>query len=76
MAHSEAVATKLPLDLKRMLDRVCEKLGLRKNYVIEMALREKLEDLMDANDLQIAVKEATGFHSWSAVKKTLKLGKK
>lgn len=76
MAHSEAVATKLPLDLKRLLDRVCEKLGLRKNYVIEMALREKLEDLLDANDLQVAVKEATGFHSWGSVKKTLKLGKK
>lgn len=76
MAHSEALATKLPLDLKRMLDQVCEKLGLRKNFVIEAALREKLEDLLDANDLQIAAKEATGFHSWSSVKKTLKLGKK
>lgn len=76
MAHSEAFATKLPLDLKRMLDQVCEKLGLRKNFVIEAALREKLEDLLDANDLQIATKEATGFHSWTTVKKTLKLGKK
>lgn len=76
MANSEALATKLPLDLKRMLDQVCEKLGLRKNFVIEAALREKLEDLLDANDLQLATKEATGFYSWGSVKKSLKLGKK
>lgn len=76
MSRAEAVGTKLPLDLKRMLDRVCEKLGLRKNFVIEAALREKLEDLLDANDLQLAAKDATGFHSWNSVKKSLKLGKK
>lgn len=70
---SEALATKLPLELKRTLDEVCERLGLRKNFVIEQALREKLEDLMDMYDLEEAVKEASGFHSWKSIKKKLKL---
>jgi predicted ATPase len=61
-------ATKLPSDLTMQLDAVCKKLGLRKNYVLEMALREKIEDLLDADDLRIAIKEATGFHSWADIK--------
>lgn len=68
----EAFATKLPADLKNSLDKVCEKLGLRKNFVIEAALREKLEDLMDTYDLQEAIKEASGFHAWGNVKKEMK----
>lgn len=72
MGKAEAFATKIPTDLKETLDQVCEKLGLRKNYVVESALREKLEDLMDAHDLQEAIREATGFHSWDKVKKELK----
>jgi len=65
---TEPFATKLPADLTAQLDAVCRKLGLRKNYVLETALREKLEDLMDAADLQLAMKEATGFHAWEDVK--------
>lgn len=72
MPGQEALATKLPADLKKSLDSVCKKLGLRKNFVIESALREKLEDLLDTTDLQEAIHEATGFHDWESVKKTLK----
>jgi len=64
---TEPFATKLPADLTAQLDAVCKKLGLRKNFVLETALREKLEDLLDAEDLRIAMKEATGFHSWDDV---------
>lgn len=64
MGKAEAFATKLPVDLKEALDKACEKLGLRKNFVVETALREKLEDLLDTQDLQESVKEATGFHPW------------
>ena len=74
MARAAAFATKLPPDLMEILDRVCQELGLRKNFVVETALREKLEDLVDTHDLQEAVKEASGFHAWSSVKKELKLG--
>lgn len=70
---SEVFATKLPVGLKRALDEVCKRLGLRKNFVIEQALRDKLEDLLDMYDLEEAVKEASGFHSWKSVKKKLKL---
>jgi predicted DNA-binding protein len=76
MARVEAFATKLPVDLKETLDQVCEKLGLRKNFVVESALREKLEDLLDTYDLEEAIGEATGFHSWENVKKGLGLAKK
>ncbi|MBI2346777.1 MAG: hypothetical protein HYV03_07875 [Deltaproteobacteria bacterium] len=71
MVRAAAFATKLPVDLKETLDRVCVKLGLRKNYVVETALREKLEDLLDANDLQQAMAEATGFHPWRGIRRTL-----
>ncbi|MBI2339573.1 MAG: hypothetical protein HYU99_04270 [Deltaproteobacteria bacterium] len=72
MSREEALATKLPADLKKNLDSVCKKLGLRKNFVIESALREKLEDLLDTHDLREAIREATGFHDWEPVKKALK----
>jgi len=72
MAVSQAFATNIPSDLKKALDETCEKLGLRKNFVIEAALREKIEDLLDANDLEEAAKEATRFVKWKDVKKELK----
>lgn len=68
MAHVEAFATKLPSDLKKALDQVCEKLGLRKNYVVETALREKIEDLLDMQDLDSAIKESTGFRPWVSIR--------
>ncbi|MBI5245688.1 MAG: hypothetical protein HY923_00795 [Elusimicrobia bacterium] len=72
MKKNEVFATKIPGELKRQISLVCESLGLKKNFVVEEAIREKLEDLMDAHDLRQAVKEATGFHSWDSVKKGLK----
>lgn len=72
MIRNEVFATKLPGDLKRQIDDVCSLLGLRKNFLVEEAVREKIEDLLDAYDLRQAVKEATGFHSWESVKKALR----
>ena len=69
MNKVEAFATKIPSDLKQTLDQVCIKLGLRKNFVVEAALREKIEDLLDAKDLRRAISEATGFHRWGQVKR-------
>ena len=69
MAKTEMLATKLPVGLKDKVDEVCKLLGMRKNFFIEEAIREKLEDLLDAYDLRQAMKEATGFHSWESVKK-------
>ena len=73
---TEPFATKLPSDLTAQLDLVCKKLGLRKNFVLETALREKLEDLLDAEDLWEAMSEATGFHAWDDVKKEVRRGGK
>jgi len=69
---TEVFATKLSSDIKKRLDEVCELLGVRKNFVVEEAIREKLEDMLDAYDLRQAMKEATGFHSWDSVKRGLK----
>ena len=66
---TQAIATKLPTDLTKALDDVCKRLGLRKNFVLEAALRDKIEDLLDTEDLQEAVREATGFRSWEELKK-------
>jgi hypothetical protein len=66
---TQPLATKLPADLTAQLDAVCKRLGLRKNFVLETALREKLEDLLDAADLREAISEATGFHPWEEVRK-------
>ena len=72
MIRSEVFATKLPRELKKQIDEVCGLLGMRKNFLIEEAIREKLEDLLDAYDLRQAVSEASGFHSWESIKKEIK----
>ncbi len=69
---NEVFATKLPHNLKEQLDEVCALLGLRKNFLVEETLREKIEDLLDAYDLKQALKESTGFSPWESVKKARK----
>ena len=72
MVMNRTFATKLPGELIARLDAACRTLGLRKNFVVEEALRGKIEDMLDAEDLRQAVKEATGYRSWDAVKKRRK----
>ena len=72
---NEVFATKLPRDLKQELIYVCNLLGLRKNFLVEEAIREKVEELLDAYDLRKSMKEATGFHSWESVKRELKISR-
>lgn len=74
--RTHALATRLPADLTQALDEVCRRLGLRKNFVLESALREKLEDLLDAEDLREAVREATGFHAWDSVRREARKGRR
>jgi predicted transcriptional regulator len=57
-----ALSTRIPTDLADQLDAVCDRLGYRKTRLIELALREKLEDLLDAQDLRDAAAEETRFH--------------
>ncbi len=72
MIEATTFATKLPKDVVETLNRLCVAAGLRKNRVVEMALREKLEELMDIYDLHDAIREATHFHMWEHVKKDLR----
>jgi predicted transcriptional regulator len=71
MPRNEAFATKIPGELKRALDEVCRKHGLRKSFVVESALREKIEDLLDTYDLKEAIAEGDSFRPWNEVKKEL-----
>ena len=71
---TRTLATRVPADLFEALVAVCSRLGLRQNFVVEAAIREKIEDLLDAEDLCEAVKGATGFHLWEDVK--AEVGKK
>jgi predicted DNA-binding protein len=64
-------ATKLPENLIGALNDTCERFGLRKNFVVEEALREKIEDLWDSYDLKEAIEQTTGFRDWADVKKEL-----
>ena len=69
---NEVFATKLPGSLKKQMETTCALLGIRKNFLVEEAIREKLEDLLDAYDLRQAIQDATGFHPWEAIKKEIK----
>lgn len=73
---TQTLAAKLPSDLTAALDAVCKRLGLRKNFVLETALREKIEDLLDAEDLRKAICEATGSHRWEEVKAMARKGRR
>ena len=68
------LAMRLLAALFEALNAICSRLGLRKNSVVEAAIREKIEDLLDAEELREAIKEAAGFHSWEDVK--AEIGKK
>ena len=72
--RTRILAIRLPSDLFEALDTICNRLGVQKNFVAEAAIREKIEDLIDGEDLREAMKETTGFHSWEDVK--VEVGKK
>ncbi len=72
MAATAALTAQIPTDLKQVLDDVCKRYGLRASVVVEQALREKLEDLVDSHDLEEAQRTAVGFRSWADVERELK----
>jgi hypothetical protein len=76
MAGTTALTAQIPLGLKEMLDQVCAQYGLHTSRVVEEALREKLEDLVDAHDLEEARQTAVGFRSWENVESELKTANK
>jgi len=58
----------LPPPLIEALDAVCKRLRLRRRSVVEAAIRAKIEDLLDTEDLCEAIQQATGFHAWAQVR--------
>ncbi len=72
MSRNQAFATKIPAELKRALDEVCRKHGLRKSFVVESALREKIEDLLDTYDLKESIAEGDRFRPWKDIKNELR----
>jgi predicted transcriptional regulator len=73
---TEPFATRLSPGLKKALNGICRRFGLRQSFVVETALREKIEDLLDAEDLRNAIAEGSVFHGWEAVKKESRRGRK
>ena len=63
------VRADLPCALLKTLEAVCLMLGLQKNRVIEGALREEIEDMLDGDDLVSAERGTTGYHKWHGVRK-------
>ena len=76
MSAQRAFATKLPVELTEALGRFCRRHGLRRNFVVEQALRDKLEDLADMFDLEEARHTATAFVGWEDVTKELQRRRK
>lgn len=72
MAKAETFSAKMSSDLKKLLDEVCKRTGLRKQFVVEEALREKLEDILDSYDLRESIEAAGEFYPWNAVKKQMR----
>ena len=72
---TRTLAVRLPVPLIEALEAVCKQLRLQKSFVVETALREKIEDLVDAEELREAVKQATGFLAWEEVKSEIGHGK-
>jgi prophage antirepressor-like protein len=66
-----AVCARLPEDLSIQLNDVCDALGYKKNRFIEIALRAKIDEVLDAQDLEEAVEDETGFSSLDAVRDEL-----
>lgn len=64
----KVLSTRISVELAELVDVVCGRLGLKKSFVVEQALREKMEDLLDAEDLNRDMGEASGFHDWKVVK--------
>jgi predicted transcriptional regulator len=76
MAATAALTTQIPMDLKQALDEVCRRYGLLTSHVVEQALREKVEDLIDAHDLEEAQRTAVGFREWADVEAELRKSNK
>ena len=72
MAANVAFATKLPAEVKRDLDEICRRHGLRKNFVVAQALREKLERLHATFSFDEAQRTAGRFIPLAEVERELK----
>ncbi len=44
-----SLSTTLPVEVKDLLDRYCQRKGIKINHFLETAILEKLEDEMDAD---------------------------
>jgi predicted DNA-binding protein len=71
MSKVEVFSAKISPELKKLLDKVCRMAGVKKQFIVEEALREKIEDLLDAYDLRAAMNQAGEFYSWESIKQEL-----
>ncbi|MDI7267160.1 MAG: hypothetical protein QME96_04105 [Myxococcota bacterium] len=62
------LSSRVPTEIAEALDLVCRRFRLKKNLVVAAALREKIEEIFDAEDLREAITSANGFHDWTTVR--------
>lgn len=72
MKTRQTFSAKIPSELKKLLDKVCRMAGVKKQFVVEEALREKIDDILDAYDLREAIKSSGEFYSWESIKKVIR----
>lgn len=63
---------RLPQSLEKQVSEVCDLLGMRKSDLVEEAVREKLEDLLNAYNLRSSLREASGHAPWGILKKNFR----
>lgn len=54
MTKLQPIVIKIPSNLKKSLDKIIKKFGLSRRFIVETALREKIEDILDSFDLKEA----------------------
>ena len=72
MAKLANLSTRVRMDVKKALDDVCRRRGLKVTAVVEQALREKLEDLDDSLELEDAIRSTEGMIPYRKARRGLK----
>lgn len=72
MARVANLSTRVRSEVKRALEGVCRRRGLKMSAVVEQALLEKLEDLEDAWELDDAIRSAEEMIPYRRARRTLK----
>ena len=72
MPRLATLSTRIRPETKRALQEVCRRRGLKVTSVVDQALREKLEDLMDGAELDDAIRSGEEMIPYRVARRALK----